>query len=255
MKKLPSIVALAFGLAIFPLLAQDHGTSAQPKKGAEQTEGVRTTQPTTPGEGAAHQPEGGEAAGHGVSTSTQAGTHGAAAGGASGEHGSGGGHAANPNEIWWKWANFGLLAVGIGYLIGKNAGPFFAARTQSIQQGIREAAAVKEAAEAKAADIERRVANLGQEIEALRAQSKQEIATEGARIRTETEQMLAKVQANADAEIASATKNAKQELRAYSAELAVELAAQQVARNMSPAAQDQLVSGFVQDLKGKASLN
>ena len=29
----------------------------------------------------------------------------------------------------WKWANFVLLAAGIGYLVGKNAGPFFSARS------------------------------------------------------------------------------------------------------------------------------
>jgi F0F1-type ATP synthase membrane subunit b/b' len=39
----------------------------------------------------------------------------------------------------WKWANFLVLAGGIGYLIGKKGGPFFAARSVKIRKDIVEA--------------------------------------------------------------------------------------------------------------------
>src|ERR1035437_10665413 len=40
---------------------------------------------------------------------------------------------AEKHELELKWANFLLLAGGLGYFIGKNAGPFFAARSAGIR--------------------------------------------------------------------------------------------------------------------------
>lgn len=170
-------------------------------------------------------------------------------------HASEEGHGGNPMELTWKWVNFAILAGGLGYLAVKMGGPFFRARTEAIQQGIREAAAIKADSEARAAEIERRVSNLSHEVERLRAESKEEIAAEGARMRSEAEKALLKVQANAEAEIASAAKQATQELKAYSAQLALELAAQQIQSRMSPETQDQLIGRFIDDLQTKASKN
>ncbi len=168
-----------------------------------------------------------------------------------------GGHAeeAMPNEIWWKWANFAILAAGLGYLIGKNAGPFFKSRTQEIQSGIADATKVREEAEARASEIERRVSNLSAEVAQLRAQSKDEIAREGERVRTETEASMKKLQAQAQAEIASAGKHASHDLKAYSAKLALELAEQQLKDRMTPPVQQQLTAAFIADIQSKAGRN
>jgi F-type H+-transporting ATPase subunit b len=157
-----------------------------------------------------------------------------------------------PNEIWWKWANFAILAAGLGYLIGKNAGPFFASRSAEIQKGITEAAAVKAEAEARAREIEGRISNLTGEIQALRKNSQEEIAAEGTRIKTETAELVAKIQAQSEQEVASAIKNASLELKAQAAELALGIAEQQIRGRLTPATQDGLVSSFVEDLKHEA---
>jgi F-type H+-transporting ATPase subunit b len=162
---------------------------------------------------------------------------------------------AMPNEIWWKWANFAILASGLGYLIAKNAPPFFRARTEEIQKGIRDAAAVRAEAEARAAEIEKRVANLNAEVEILRLNSREEITREGERIRAETARQIGKIQHQAEADIASAAKNAVHELKAYSAELAVSIAARQIEQQMTPQNQEQLANAFVDDLQRKATLN
>src|SRR6185503_13269003 len=86
-----------------------------------------------------------------------------------GEHG-GGEKKEGPSELW-KWANFALLAGGLGYLIGKNAGPFFAARTQQIKKDMLESAAARKEAEARAAEVDRRLASIESEIASLRAES------------------------------------------------------------------------------------
>jgi F-type H+-transporting ATPase subunit b len=163
------------------------------------------------------------------------------------------GHEAEamPNEIWWKWANFAILALVLGWLIRKNAGPFFAARSEQIQSGIAEAAKVRAEAEQRAAEIERRVGNLGAEVESLRQRSREEIAREGERVRAETETSIRKIQAQSEAEIASATKHAAQELKAYSAKLALDLAERQIRDRMTDDTQEQITDAFVTELRGK----
>ncbi len=164
-----------------------------------------------------------------------------------------------PNEIWWKWANFGILMAGLGYLVAKKAGPFFVSRSAEIQKGITEAAAVKAEAEARARSIEARISNLAGEVQALRKSSQQEIAEEGARISAETAHDIARMQAQAEHEIASAAKNASLDLKAQAAELAMGIAEREIRGRMTPQTQDGLVNSFVQDLqqeaKTKAALN
>jgi F-type H+-transporting ATPase subunit b len=181
--------------------------------------------------------------------------HGAAHAEEAVKHGEGHAQAAMPNEIWWKWANFALLAIGLGYLIGKNAGPFFQARSEEIRKGIAESTAARAEAEARAAEIERRVANLSAEVDSLRIKSREEIGREGERVRAETEAQIRKVQAQAQAEIASAAKHATQELKAYSAELALGLAERQIRDRLNQPEQDQLTESFVTGLRSKAELN
>lgn len=171
------------------------------------------------------------------------------------EHGKGHEEAPMPNEIWWKWANFVLLIAGLGYLIGKNAGPFFRARTEEIQRGIREASAVRAEAEQRAAEIERRIGNLASEVQSLKEKSHEEIAREGERVRAETAQQIAKIQKQAEAEIASAAKHATQDLKAYAASLAVNIAAQDLQSRMRAEDQEQLANEFIHEIRGKATLN
>ncbi len=153
----------------------------------------------------------------------------------------------------WKLANFVLLAVGLGWLIKKNAGPFFAARNKKIQQDMLDAKALREDAERRAADVDRRLANLETEIAALRAESQAEGRAETERSMKHTAAEIAKIQAHAEQEIASAGKAARMDLKRYSAELAVQMAEQKIAARMTGEAQDNLVRGFVHDLQHPAS--
>lgn len=148
----------------------------------------------------------------------------------------------------WKWANFAILAGLLGWLIKKNAGPFFASRSKEIQKGISEAAKLKYDAEIRARAIEERLAGLQTEIESLRAEARQELHAEGERLKVETGQLLAKVQSQAEQDIAAAAKAARQNLKAHSVALAVQLAEAKLRARLNPAAQDTLVNGFVTDL-------
>jgi F-type H+-transporting ATPase subunit b len=154
--------------------------------------------------------------------------------------------------IWWKWANFGILAVGLGYLIGKNVPPIFRKQSDEIQNALAEAAKIKKEAAAHAAAIELRLSNIESEIDGLRRSARAEMETEGERIRQETEHRLQRLREQATQEIALMTRGAKDELRKYSAELAIELAEQRIRSGMNPATQENLVSGFLHDLHQRA---
>ena len=174
-----------------------------------------------------------------VATMLAAGSFAAEEGGSEGEAG----------LAMWKWANFLVLAAGLGYLIGKNAGPFFDARSMKIRKDMVESAEVRKEAEARAAEMDRRLANLQNEIAALRSESQRETQAEKERQAQQTVSEIAKIQAHAEQEIAAAAKAARSELKRYPAELAVGLAAQKVRARMTPQTEDALVQNFVQDLK------
>ena len=147
-----------------------------------------------------------------------------------------------------KWANFAILAAGLGYLIVKQVGPYFATRSLEIRNGIEDARKISADAEKNAAAMEARLANLGVEVEALRKSSREEAAQEGERIRQETQRELAKIQAHADHDIASALKVAQAELKNHAAKIAVDLARVRVGERMSVSDQDDLVHGFIAGL-------
>jgi len=155
--------------------------------------------------------------------------------------------------IWWEWANFAILAFGLGYLIRKNVPPLFRKQSEEIQAALAEAAKIKHEAGVYVAAIEARLANLQREIEELRQNARAEMTAESERIRRETERHLQRIQEQSVQEVALMTRGAKDELRKYAAELAVGLAGERIRSRMNPAAQEKLVTGFLADLNQRAT--
>jgi F-type H+-transporting ATPase subunit b len=157
-----------------------------------------------------------------------------------------------PN-IFWGWANFLLLAGGLGYVIKKNAGPYFAQRSLEIRKGMADAEAARAASDAKVAEVDRRLANLQTEIEAMRRGAQEEAEADAQRVRREAAADMAKIQSHLAEEIASAGKAATSELRRYSADLALGLAERKIAARMSTETQERLVENFVTTMAHTAS--
>ena len=162
---------------------------------------------------------------------------------------SGAGESGDP-WIVWKWVNFAILAAGLGYLIGKTAPAYFRSRTEEIQRALTEAMREIKDAEAKATDLDLRLASIQTEVDNLRAQARAEMAAEGERIRAETDRHLNRIQDQTTQEIALMARSARDDLRKYSAGLALDLAEQRIRSRMTPGAQDGLVDEFVHDLHG-----
>ncbi|MGD0014321.1 MAG: ATP synthase F0 subunit B [Bryobacteraceae bacterium] len=166
-------------------------------------------------------------------------------GGAAEEHQAGPG---TDRTTLWKTANFILLAALLGYFGYKRGGAFLAARSAGVRRSLEEAAQLKQEAEARCAEIERRLASLAQEIEELRGRARQESEAEGERLRRESQRTSEKIQAQAEQEIAAAGKAARQELRAYAAGLAVDLAARKIRDRLTPDSEQALVQATLRDL-------
>lgn len=152
------------------------------------------------------------------------------------------------SQIYWKWANFIILAGVLGSFIYKKAGAFFRSRTEAIRQGIEEADRLRREAEQRAAEIERRMNNLQADIDSLRKAAREEMAAENERLRRETEESLQKIRKQAEQEIASAAKAARHQVRAHAAELALELAAGKIRAGLSPAADDLMIASFLNEV-------
>ena len=171
------------------------------------------------------------------------------------ETGRGGGDRKETGQqepaMGWKWANFLILAAGLGYLIRKHAPALFAQQTREIEEALHEAARAKKDAEERAANIETRFAGLRAEIENLRRAAQVEIAAEGERIRMDTERHLERIQTQATQEIELMTSASRDQLRKYAALLALDMAEQRIHSRLTKDVQEDLADGFLQDLRSR----
>jgi F-type H+-transporting ATPase subunit b len=163
-----------------------------------------------------------------------------------------GGNAAQEraNEIF-KWINFALLAGGLLWLFGKVLPPKFRANADNISSAITKATAAKAEAERQLREAEQKLARLEQEVTQLRATAQREDEAEAERIRNITQSDTQKIGVAAQAEIAAAERSARLELKAIAANLAVDGAESLLAKQLTPQAQEALVSAFVKGLAGR----
>ena len=165
---------------------------------------------------------------------------------------------AGEKDLGWKIANFAILVVGLGYLISKNLPPVFRARTEEIQRGIVEAQARRKDAEARAAEMDRKLAALGEEIEKFRTQARAEMQQESARIAESTRHALEKIKQQTELEIETAGKVAQRELKSFAAKLSLDLAETRIRARLDAGSERALIQDFVADLSrssGEASKN
>jgi F-type H+-transporting ATPase subunit b len=163
-----------------------------------------------------------------------------------------GGNAATERatEIF-KWINFAIVAGVIVWVFGKKLPPVFRKKAEAISSAIANAAKAKAAAEAQLREAETRLANLQKEVAELRALAEKEAAAEVERLRAATQSDAQKIAAAAKAEIEAAERAARLELKALAANLAVDGAEMMLAKQLTPKAQESLISDFVKSLEGR----
>jgi F-type H+-transporting ATPase subunit b len=151
-----------------------------------------------------------------------------------------GGSAAQErvNEIF-KWINFVSVAAGLFWLFGKVLPPKFRGNADAISSAITKATAAKAEADRQLREAEQKLSRLEQEVAQLRATAQREAEGEAERIRSVT------------AEIEAAERAARLELKTIAANLAVDGAESLLAKQLTPQAQEALVSAFVKGLAGR----
>lgn len=158
--------------------------------------------------------------------------------------------AETANTIF-NWINFAIVAGVVLWVCIKKAPGFFARRAEAIGSAITKAGAAKAAAEAQLREAETKLTNLEKEVAQLRAFAERESAQEAERLRAATKSDAQKISAAAKAEIEAAERAARLELKALAARLAVDGAESLLARQLTPMAQESLISNFVKSLEGR----
>jgi len=163
----------------------------------------------------------------------------------------GGNAAAERATEIFKWINFAIVAGVIVWVFGKKLPPVFRKKAEAISSAIANAANAKAAADAQLREAETRLANLQKEVAGLRALAEKEAAAEVERLRAATRSEAQKIAAAAKAEIEAAERAARLELKALAANLAVDGAEILLAKQLTPKAQESLISDFVKSLEGR----
>ena len=162
---------------------------------------------------------------------------------------------ADGTLLYWKIANFLILAGLIGWLVKKEGGPALQTRSQAIGEGLAAGEKAKAEAEERATQVNAKLANLASEIAVMQSGAREELARESDRIREDAKKEIARIKQQFEQEVESAGKIARLELHRYVAKLAIDLAEQKVRAGMTPDVQAALLQSFVDDFPraGQAS--
>ena len=161
-----------------------------------------------------------------------------------------GASAEHFSEIF-KWINFAIVAALILWLFAKKLPPVFRRNAENIGSAISKATAAKAEADRQLREAEGKLANLRAEVAVLREEAKREATAEVERIQAATRADQEKVAAAAKGEIEAAERAARKELKELAAKLAVDGAESLLVRQLTPAVQESLISGFVKTLEGR----
>jgi F-type H+-transporting ATPase subunit b len=163
-----------------------------------------------------------------------------------------GGNAATERatEIF-KWINFAIVAGVLVWVFVKLLPPVFQKNAEAVSSAITVATSAKAAADAQLRDAENRLANLQREVAELRANAAKEAAAEVERLRAAAQSDTQKIVSAAKAEIEAAERAARLELKALAANLAVDGAESLLTKQLTPQAQESLISNFVKSLEAR----
>ena len=158
-------------------------------------------------------------------------------------------HAGGVMEVVARLVNFSILAGTLVYFLRSPFAAYLVERSTQIRSDLVAAAEMKRTAAAQIEEIDRKMAALPGELEALRLQGGQEIAAEQARIRSAAAAERDRLLEQARREIDQQVKVAERELVSHAADLAVGLAGERIRKTITEEDQKRLADRYVQQLK------
>jgi F-type H+-transporting ATPase subunit b len=154
-------------------------------------------------------------------------------------------------DLLFKWIHFVILAAVLVWLFKKVLPPTFRRRADIIREAIAKATAAKAEAERQLKEAAVKLTRLEQEVAEFRLAAQKEALGELEQLRKLTQMDVERIGHAAKAEMEAAERAARVELKALAAKLAVDGAEWLVAKQMTPAVQDALISNFVRSLEGR----
>jgi F-type H+-transporting ATPase subunit b len=164
------------------------------------------------------------------------------------------GHTAEEEHSEGIWptiarlVNFGLLVGLLSYFLRSPIANYLASRSEQIRADLVQAAAMRTAAEAQLAEIDRKMKALPAELELLRARGAQEVAAEEARIRAAADADRDRLLDHMRRDIELQVRIARRTLVAEAAALAVAAARERVVRTITPDDQIRLLDRYTTQL-------
>jgi F-type H+-transporting ATPase subunit b len=139
---------------------------------------------------------------------------------------------------WWetlgRWTNLAILLGIIYYFVRQPVAAYYRDRKSEIKQSIREAAEAHEQARHQLAAAEERLRGIETELKRIRLESEREAQRERRRILDQARSDSERLMESARREIDGMTLSARKQIRDYAAQLAVQLAEDQIRREMKP---------------------
>ncbi len=165
-------------------------------------------------------------------------------------HAEEGEHGGGTWEVLARLVNFGILVGVLVYLLRAPAATYLHQRAEQITSDLATAASTREAAARQLEEIDRKLATLPQELEALKARGTEEIVSEEARIRQTAESERERLLQQARREIDMRMRIARRELTEYTAHLVTQRAAEGLRQSMTGEDHLRLADQFVSRMRG-----
>jgi F-type H+-transporting ATPase subunit b len=155
-------------------------------------------------------------------------------------------------SLFWKVANLVVFFGLLGYLLVRPMSRFFRARREQITSHLKEAAHQQAEAERLRVDMERRVAALAAEIEALRERLKRDGERERAVLERQGEEEAARLLAQVGQEAERRVEEARRELASDAAAVAADLALELLQRELTPEDRERIFRITLERLRSRA---
>jgi F-type H+-transporting ATPase subunit b len=167
------------------------------------------------------------------------------------EGGEAAGHAngiVQLKDFGWRVLNFSLVVAILAWAIKKgNVKGLLAARQESVEKTLREAAEAREAAERKLEEYTEKLEKATREIDEIYSSIKLEAEAEKSRILAEAGAAAERIKEQSAAAAEQEIQKARKELREEAARLSVQLATQNLQQRVAKTDQDRFINEFIDD--------
>jgi F-type H+-transporting ATPase subunit b len=148
-----------------------------------------------------------------------------------------------------KAVNFAVLAGLLAYFLKTPIAQHLQTRSQTIRQGLTEAAALREEAERQLAAVRARLAELPAELDRLRRRGQEELADERVRLAEATALEKRRVIERTRREIDLQLRVARRRLLEHAAELSISRARIRIERDITPDDQARLIDRYAAEVR------